>query len=203
MLDIILLKVKKNLSLSAEEQEYIFLEAFTRFIQNTDEVAYPFIKINLEHLISGYITEEEQMSPNFIQQLSELASHTLALPVKHQADGVYFMVRYLLAKRKSTTAMRYAVLFLHQLAEDKREEIDKLTLDYLEYFATNNQTGSQPSDPNKEQFAKVYTGLEKGTSRQFLTPEFLENPFHPYFKEYNPEIHRILAMSSLAQLKKS
>lgn len=100
MLDIILLKVKKSLPFGRRARVYL-LEAFTRFIQNTDEVAYPFIKINLEHLISGYITEEEQMSPNFIQQLSELASHTLALPVKHQADGVYFMVRYLLAKRKA------------------------------------------------------------------------------------------------------
>ncbi|NIZ40767.1 hypothetical protein PVA45_04510 [Entomospira entomophila] len=203
MIDVILLKIKKHMDLHDEEQELIFLEAIDRFIKNQDVIAQPFIKLNIEHLISGYIAENDYMSQSFIDNLANITVDSATLTVQHQADTIYFIVRYLLAKRKEKTATRYCVLFLHDLTDTQRRSIDKLTLDYLEYFATYKKNSIESSDSEKTSMAGVYSGLEKFSSREILTPEFLENPFHPHFAEYDVAIHRILAMSSLAQNNQS
>ncbi|NIZ46755.1 hypothetical protein PVA44_04290 [Entomospira nematocerorum] len=202
MLDVILLKIKKHIDLDEEEQELIFLEAIDRFINNEDTIATPFIKLNIEHLLSGYISENNYISPSFIDNLAKITVASTTLEIQYQADIIYFIVRYLLSKRKEKTATGYCVLFLHNLTEEQRHTIEKLTLDYLEYFATYQKSGVESSDSAKTSMAGVYSGLEKFASREILTPEFLDNPFHPHFAEYDVAIHRILAMSSLAKYKK-
>lgn len=201
MIDIILLKIKKHIDLNDKEQEFIFLEALQRFIDNTDEIAHFFIKTNIEHLISAYIMEKSFVSSEFIEQLSNLIKNIQTLSPSKKADSIYFIVRYLLSKRKNIAAIRYAVLFLSQLSEQNRNTIDNLTLSYLEHFATEHDIHINASNRTKETMALVYSNLEKFSSRKFLTPEFLENPFHPYFKDYDSQIHRILAISSLAKIK--
>jgi hypothetical protein len=200
MLDIILYKIKKHLDLTTEEQEILFIAAFEGFLNNTDPVALPFIKINIENILSGYITEESAMSATFIDQVSTTIEILQKKPVLFYADGVYFLCRYFLQKRKVRSAMHFCVLFLSSITEEEEESLDIVTLSYLHHFAMNHDE-KESNDLNKMGMALRYSAIERQKARQNLTQGFLDDPFECLFMEYEPQVRRIMALASLAHIE--
>lgn len=201
MLDIILYKIKKRLDLTTEEQELLFIAAFQGFLNNPDPVAMHFIKINIENLLSGYITEEPVMTSSFIDKISHAIEILQTKPVLMYADGVYFLCRYFLQKRKVRSAMHFCVLFLSSISEEEEESLDVVTLSYLHHFAmSHDETAS--NDVNKMSMALRYSAIERQKARKSLTPGFLEDPFECLFTEYEPQVRRIMALASLTHIQK-
>ncbi len=200
MLDIILYKIKKQLDLTTEEQELLFIATFQGFLSNTDPVATPFIKINLENVLSGYVTEEATMSSSFIDRISHAIEILQQKSVPIHADGVYFLCRYFLQKRKVRSAMHFCVLFLSDITEEEEDSLDIVTLSYLHHFAMNHDE-KESNDLNKMGMALRYSAIERQKARQNLTPGFLEDPFECLFLEYEPQVRRIMALASLTHIE--
>ncbi|MGL4524455.1 MAG: hypothetical protein ACRCVN_02885 [Spirochaetia bacterium] len=184
--------------LNEVQQSQIFALIIDDLLQKTDPCEIYFTHFNIEHFLSGYLTQGCEDSAlihrEFCAHIPKWKDTLAGIEYSPQAaaQAVLFIARFLVAKEFYSTAQSLCSYFLKKYIHDQNNIFDKITYDYL-VFLSKEQPDIAVADGFKSLQADYYIQKSQNDAREKLTPNFLENPYEPAFYEYPRELHSLMA----------